>query len=500
MKQSLFLIMGSHLFPIQYIPHLNHKNVLMIEDFELCTHFRYHKKKLVFFLEAMRNYADDLRDQGFKVTYIPLQKESVHKDFALHLLEHLRQLKYKNFESYEIEDRFFRNRLKQLVKQEELNWVTYKSPMFLHSIDDFLMYFSLKKYPRLRSFYEFERRQKNILMQDGNPVGGQFSFDQENRKRLPKTLSIPQLPSIKKTNHHNKVCQVVNDFFFDHPGDTDGCWLPVSQAEAEEWLQIFLQQRLGQFGPYEDAISLEDPFLFHSVLSPLLNIGLLTPKEVIEKALEQENIPMNSIEGFIRQVLGWREFIRGIDECFGEQQEECNFFENKRLLNSVWWTAETGLLPVDHSIKNAIRYGYCHHIERLMILSNVMLLLEVHPKQVYQWFMEMFVDSADWVMGPNVYGMGQFSDGGIFATKPYICGSNYLKKMGNFPKGDWCDILDGLYWKFIDKRRNFFRSQPRLNMMVATLDRMSEKKRKYLFSLAAIFQEKVTRACHQQGT
>lgn len=461
MKQSIFLVMGSHLFPMEHLPPLDHKNILMIEDFGLCTHFRYHKKKLVFFLEAMRNYADELRDRGFKVTYIPLQKDSVHKDFELHLKEQLKRVKCKNFESYEIEDRFFRKKLLRLAKQEKLNWVTHKSPMFLHSIDDFLTYFSSKKHPRLRPFYESERKQRNILMDDGRPAGEQFSFDQENRKRLPKSISIPNLPQVRNTKHHSSVCQIVDNLFADHPGNTEDFWLPVTRAGAEKWLQVFLEQRLLQFGPYEDAMSSDDPFLFHSTLSPLLNIGLLTPEEVIEKSQEQSDIPLNSIEGFIRQILGWREFIRGIDECFGAKQEKANFFENKRLLGTVWWTGETGLLPVDHCIKNAIRYGYCHHIERLMILSNVMLLLEVHPKEVYRWFMEMFIDSADWVMGPNVYGMGQFSDGGLFATKPYICGSNYLRKMSNFPKGDWCDILGGLYWKFIDKRRAFFSSQQR---------------------------------------
>jgi len=485
-------MMGSHLFPMEHLQSLDHKNILMIEDFGLCTHFKFHKKKLVFFLESMRNHADELRKHGFKVTYIPLEKNGKHKTFDFHLTEQLKHQKCKSFESFEIEDRFFRNKLLQFAQENKMHWTTHKSPMFLHSTDDLFSYFSSKKRPRLRSFYEQERRQRNILMQDGHPIGGQFSFDRENRKRLPKSITIPNLPKVRHTKHHSSVCHIVNNLFPDHPGDTDDCWLPVTRPGAEEWLQVFLEQRLPQFGRYEDAISLEDPFVFHSTLSPLLNIGLLTPEEVIEKSLEQNDIPLNSIEGFIRQILGWREFVRGIDECFGDQQENSNFFANKRLLGPEWWTGETGLLPVDHSIKTAIEYGYCHHIERLMILSNVMLLLEVHPKEVYRWFMEMFVDSADWVMGPNVYGMGQFSDGGIFATKPYICGSNYLKKMSNFPKGDWCDILDGLYWKFIDKQRAFLRGQPRLNMMLATLDRIPEKRRQYLFSSAEELQNKIT--------
>jgi len=492
MKQSLFLIMGSHLFPVKHLRNLSHKNILMIEGFDLCTRFRYHKKRLVFILEAMRNHADLLREHGFNVTYIALKKTGVQKSFFWHLQEHLKRQKFKRLESYEIEDRFFRKKLAELVKKNKLEWTTHQSPMFLHSKDEFLAYFNSVKHPRLRFFYENERKKRNILMHENHPIGGQFSFDRENRKRLPKSISIPALPSAEQTKHHQSVCHIVDRLFTNHPGTTHGFWLPVSRSGARKWFQVFLEQRLVEFGPYEDFISFESPFLFHSALSPLLNIGLITPKEVIETSLEQKGIPLNSIEGFVRQILGWREFIRGIDECFGKQQEKTNFFENDRRLKPCWWKGETGLLPVDHCIKKAIQYGYCHHIERLMILSNVMLLLEVHPKEVYRWFMEMFVDSADWVMGPNVYGMGQFSDGGIFATKPYVCSSNYLRKMSDFPKGDWCDIFDGLYWKFIDSRRNFFRSQPRLNMMLKTLSRMSKKRRRHLFSLAEKFQRNTT--------
>jgi deoxyribodipyrimidine photolyase-related protein len=254
-----------------------------------------------------------------------------------------------------------------------------------------------------------------------------------------------------------------------------------------------MYERLYDFGTYEAAISSVEPSVFNSVLSPLLNIGLLTPMEIVENALDTPGIPINSLEGFIRQLIGWREFVKGIDECFGKKQSDCNFFGHHRRLKDIWWTGETGLLPLDTAIKRALRYGYCHHIERLMILSNAMLLLEVDPQEVYRWFMEMFVDSADWVMGPNVYGMGQFSDGGIFATKPYICGSNYICKMSDYSKDrEWCDVFDGLYWMFIDKRRDFFGKQPRLNMMVRTLDRMSDEKKQHLFQCAENFQNEVT--------
>ena len=177
-----------------------------------------------------------------------------------------------------------------------------------------------------------------------------------------------------------------------------------------------------------------------------------------------KNIPMNSLEGYVRQVIGWREFIRGIYHNFDEVQSKSNFWNHKRKLNENWYTGNTGIPPLDDAIKKANRFGYCHHIERLMIISNIMLLSQIHPQEVFKWFMEMFVDSSDWVMGPNVYGMAQFSDGGIFATKPYICGSNYLLKMSNYKKGDWCNEVDGLYWGFINNNRDFFAKNPRMSL------------------------------------
>jgi deoxyribodipyrimidine photolyase-related protein len=191
--------------------------------------------------------------------------------------------------------------------------------------------------------------------------------------------------------------------------------------------------------------------------------------------------------------MGWREFVRGIYQNFSEEQDKRNFFNHQRKLTHHWYDGTTGLPPVDDAIKKAQKYGYCHHIERLMILSNVMLLSELHPHEVHKWFMEMFIDSADWVMGPNVYGMGQFSDGGIFATKPYISGSNYILKMSDYKKGEWSEVWDGLFWRFIGKNKVFLSKNPRLNMMVKTLEKMEANKKKRLLSLAQDFIETRTK-------
>ena len=256
-----------------------------------------------------------------------------------------------------------------------------------------------------------------------------------------------------------------------------------------------MKLRFSKFGDYEDAIDADRIFLFHSVLSPLMNIGLLMPEEIINEAIEYaetKSIPLNSLEGFVRQILGWREFIKVVYELKSDEQEETNFFSNERKLKSSWYDGSTGIIPLDKAISDCISYGYTHHINRLMIISNIMNLCRVNPTQIYNWFMEMSVDSSDWVMGPNVYGMSTFSDGGLMSTKPYICGSNYILKMSNFKKGDWCDTLDGLYWKFIDDHNQFFGSNPRLSLVVRSLDKIKPERKDNIYKSANQFIEQNT--------
>jgi len=255
-------------------------------------------------------------------------------------------------------------------------------------------------------------------------------------------------------------------------------------------LNFFIKEKSNLFGDYEDAVSQKDNILFHSALSPYINMGLITPEIIVQKILDfhkKSNIKLNSLEGYIRQIIGWREFMRGVYQGYSEQMETKNFFKQKRKMKSSWYEGSTGLPPLDHAIKNALTHGWSHHIERLMILSNLMNLCEIKPNYVYKWFMEMFVDSSDWVMVPNVYGMGLFSDGGIFATKPYICGSSYMLKMMDFKKGEWCNIMDGLYWRFINRNRTFFLKNPRLSMMVSVFDKMKTERKNLILPAAEKF-------------
>ena len=284
------------------------------------------------------------------------------------------------------------------------------------------------------------------------------------------------------------MIRLVESEFPDHPGNARDFRWPTTRTQALDWLDAFVVQRLARFGPYEDAITSRSDTLFHSLLSPYLNMGLITPEEVLEPVTAlADRLPIQSIEGFVRQVVGWREFVRGVYRHFGDEEESANFWGHDREMTPSWYEGTTGIAPLDDTIHAVRRTGWAHHIQRLMILGNLMTLCELRPPTAYRWFMEMFVDSSEWVMGPNVYGMGLFSDGGVFATKPYICGSNYIVKMSDYGKGEWCDVVDGLYWRFIDKHRDFFQGNPRLALMPRALDRLDRERRNRIFSAAENF-------------
>lgn len=373
--------------------------------------------------------------------------------------------------------------------------------MFLCSREEFAGFLERVRAPRMVDFYRGMRRQLETLVDaNGKPEGGRWSFDAENRKRLPRDAFVPPFAIGETDAHTREVIPLVRQRFADHPGELsqDHWWFATNREQARARLKEFLAVRFSEFGPYQDAITNRDPFLFHSAISPALNMGWLTPREVLDAVLStasQADIPINSVEGFLRQLIGWREFVRGIYQNFSTHQESSNFFEAKRRMSSAWYTGETGIPPLDDAIRRVLRYGWTHHIDRLMVLGALMNLSEIEPGEVHDWFMALFVDSSDWVMGPNVYGMALFSDGGVFATKPYICGSSYLLKMSDYKKGPWCEVVDGLYWRFIDRHREFFSSQPRLSMSVKTLDRMDVGRRNRIFEAAGVFLEKMTHGC-----
>ena len=308
-----------------------------------------------------------------------------------------------------------------------------------------------------------------------------------NREKYPKDKEAPKLKTFQKDEIRVNNESYIKDYFKNNPGKIEKFIYPTDFKQAKQWFDDFLVNRFDEFGPYEDAVLKEKSILNHSVLSPLLNSGLISPNYVIEKSLhfyEKNNIRLNSCEGFLRQIIGWREFIRGVYIAVGNKERTRNFWNFNRKIPNSFYNGDTGIEPIDDTIKKINNSAYANHIERLMIIGNFMLLCEFEPNEVYKWFMEMFIDSYDWVMVPNVYGMSQFSDSGMMSTKPYISSSNYILKMSNYKKGDWCKIWDSLFWNFMDKQRDFFIKNPRMRMLVSSFDRMEESKRTSLLKTA----------------
>ena len=485
--KKIFIVLGNQLFNPSYFEKFRNDHLFFIcEDFQLCTYQKHHKHKILLFLSAMRSFADELKKKKFEIIYKSIEEKDFKESYVDKLFKEIEKENAKEISMYEVEDKFFEKQLLDNLKELKLNYL--KSPMFLSSRDDFKTYLNQVKKPFMANFYKKQRVDHNILVDsDNKPVGGKWSFDDENRKKLPKEIDLPEKFTLKETKHTKDLKEIVEKTFSNHPGNTKSFWTCTNRKDTESYLDYFLDKKIENFGDYEDAVDQRDNILFHSALSPQINLGLLTPEEIISKIKSKTISKINSHEGYIRQLIGWREFIRGIYQNFDEKLEKSNFFNHKKVMKETWYTGTTGLVPLDYSINNALEYGWTHHIERLMILCNIMNLSEINPKEVYKWFMEMFIDSSDWVMSPNVYGMGLFSDGGIFATKPYICGSSYFLKMMHFKKGSWCDIMDGLYWRFIDKHKDFFLSNPRLSMMVRILEKMNEERKNKIFNAANEF-------------
>ena len=485
--KDIFIVLGNQLFDPLYLKNYKDCKIFMAEDLGLCTYEKHHKLKILHFLSSMRSYNDLLKSKGFETDYYDC-KNNFSDKYEDKLRKSIKESKPKRVFSFEVEDKPFEKKLNKIVKEIGLERVIVTSPMFLNSRDDFKKYLENKKKPLMANYYKMSRIKFDLLVKDEKPVGGKWSFDKDNRKKLPQTVKLPKRLVASETKHTKVLKKFINTTFENHPGNTENFWLPTTHKESIVWLDDFLIEKLNLFGDYEDAVSQRDNILFHSALSPLINSGLITPEKIVDRLKKlKTKVNLNSLEGYIRQVIGWREFMRGIYQNYSTEMEKGNFFKHKRKFKKEWYSGETGIPPLDHSIKNALKYGWTHHIERLMVLSSLMNLCEIEPKQVYKWFMEMFIDSSEWVMVPNVYGMGLFSDGGIFATKPYICGSSYYLKMMDFKKGEWCETVDGLYWRFINKNRKFFSSNPRLNMMVSVYDKMKNERKKKILSKAEAF-------------
>jgi deoxyribodipyrimidine photolyase-related protein len=462
-------------------------SVYLIEEELFFRQYVFHKQKIAYHRATMSYYADYLRGQDINVVYISSTDEN--SDIR-RLIAQCGNNDETTLHCADVTDDWLKRRIAHTAETYGIEIEWYQSPMFLNSTDDISDKLQSRSRLFQTDFYIAERKERKLLLDEkGKPLGGSWTYDAENRLKYPKQKTPPLVLLPETTQYWMSAVDYVDTNYANNYGllDRDIQQYPITHAQANVWLKEFLSVRLNEFGAYEDAIVASESILHHSVLTPMLNIGLLTPNEVIETTIQyvtQHEVPLASTEGFIRQIVGWREFIRGVYHLKGRQERTRNFWQFKRSIPSSFWDGTTGIEPIDIVIRKVLKTGYCHHIERLMVLGNFMLLCEFDPDEVYRWFMEMFIDSYDWVMVPNIYGMSQFADGGMMSTKPYISGSNYLIKMSNFSKGSWQNVWDALFWRFMHVHRDYFGQNPRLGMLLRTFDAMPIEKQNSLLTQA----------------
>ena len=461
--------------------------VVLIEDSLFFGDSRYpmqfHKQKLWLHRATMKRYEQTLKAKGHQTLYLDYNAKPES------LKTHLRKIKRTMTSSpqklivAEPTDFMLEKRLNRFCSQLKFKCHFVPTPGFINQQHENLEYRVGKKRWFMADFYKFQRKRLDILMDGGEPTGGKWSFDEDNRKKVPKKMLsvIPSLLELKRDSIDEEAVTHVGKKFARNPGSIERLYYPTSHSDAKKWLKHFLKHRFENFGIYEDAIVEGESWLWHSVLTPALNVGLLTPNQIVKETLafaKKNDVPLNSLEGFLRQIIGWREFIRATYQDHCVEMRTTNHWNHTRKIPSSFYDGTTGIEPIDDTIRRILETGYCHHIERLMVLGGFMFVCEFDPKEIYRWFMEMFIDSYDWVMVPNAYAMSQHADGGLITTKPYFSGSSYIRKMSHHKTGPWCEIWDGLYWRWIWNHADELAKNPRWAMMCAMARKMDVAKRK----------------------
>ncbi|MFM9973472.1 MAG: cryptochrome/photolyase family protein [Beijerinckiaceae bacterium] len=474
--------------------------VLMVEVAEETTYVRHHKQKITLILSAMRHFAGELRAKGINVDYVTLDDPENTGSFTGELMRAVLRHQPHVVVVTEASEwrvlemmKHWRETLECVVEIREDN-------RFFASHDRFSRWADGRKSLRMEFFYREMRRETGLLVQDDQPVGGQWNFDHDNRKSLPKGMASPDRLRFKPDRITREVMALVATRFNDHFGDLDTFEWPVTRTEALAALDHFITQCLPKFGDYQDAMKAGNPFLFHALISPCLNIGLLTPREVCARAQAAWNsgqAPLNAVEGFIRQVLGWREYIRGIYWHHMPGYAETNALGAKRPLPWFYWSGETSLNCIAEVVKDTRQHAYAHHIQRLMVTGNFALLAGIHPKAIEDWYLAVYADAFDWVELPNVHGMVMFADGGLLASKPYAASGAYIDRMSDYCAG--CDYdpkikigpkacpFNLLYWNFMIENREVLGRNPRMAMPYRTLDAMALGRKEQLQREAQIF-------------
>ncbi len=494
--RHLLIILGDQLDPESPVladADPDHDLIWMCEASEESTHVTSHKQRIVLFLSAMRHHRDWLREKGHRIDYITLDVKGHSGTLSGELTKAIEKHRPERVRIVEPGEWRVKQAIEGACNRLSVPLDLLTDTHFLSTIDDFRAHAEGRKSLRMEFFYREMRKRHGILMEDGKPAGGDWNYDKENRKSFGKNGpgELPKPSHSEPDAITREVIDLVEAHFPDHPGSLASFRWPVTRRSALAHLRSFIDERLPSFGDYQDALWTDEPWLYHSLISSSLNLKLLNPREVIEAAEQAYHdgcAPLAAVEGFIRQILGWREYVRGVYWLHMPDYAGRNALGADQPLPAFYWTGETDMNCLRQAIGQTLEHGYAHHIQRLMITGLYALLLGVRPQEVHEWYLCIYVDAVEWVELPNTLGMSQFGDGGVMASKPYCASGKYIQRMSNYCAGcrfdpakrtgdDACPFTT-LYWDFLLRNQDRLQGNQRMTMQLRNLGRLGEQDRK----------------------
>jgi deoxyribodipyrimidine photolyase-related protein len=478
--------------------------ILLCEVMQEATYVKHHKKKIAFIFSAMRHFSERLTQKNYNVRYIKIDNPNNTQSFSGEVERAIKATGATRLVLTEPGEYRLLRMMQAWQEQFGVPVQILTDTRFLSNHEQFSAWAKDKKQLRMEFFYREMRQRHNILIEEnGKPTGGQWNYDKENRKPPPSGLEIPKRIQHALSETTREVADLVNKTFADHFGTLEAFQFAVTREQALIELDYFIEKLLPNFGDYQDAMIVDEPYLFHSLISMYLNIGLLLPLEVCQKAqnaYRDGNAPLNATEGFIRQILGWREYIRGIYWYHMPAYADLNSLEANRPLPEFYWTTDTNMFCMAEALRHTRDHAYSHHIQRLMVTGNFALLAGLDVKEVQQWYLAVYADAYEWVEMPNTLGMALFGDGGIVASKPYAASGKYIDRMSNSCEscrydpsltiGDKACPFNSLYWDFIARHQDKLRGNQRMPYVLSTWDKFGNEKQMSIRQQAlAVFQK-----------
>ncbi|MEQ1651560.1 MAG: cryptochrome/photolyase family protein [Hyphomicrobium sp.] len=508
MPKSLILILGDQLsLNLSSLAEADRTRdvVLMAEVIEEATYVRHHKKKIALIFSAMRHFADDLRAAGWTVDYRHIDQTGPKGSFTSEVARSVDAHKAARVVVTEPGEWRVRQLMDTWTTMLRVPVTILRDGRFICSTPAFNAWAKDRKQLRMEYFYRDMRRKTGLLMDGGQPEGGQWNFDHDNRKPAKSGFFMPQPLRVSPDAITAEVLSAVGQRFSEHFGDLEPFWFAVTRQDAEAALDQFIRDALPDFGTFQDAMLDGERFLYHSALSIYMNIGLLDPLDVcrrVEAAYRAGKAPLNAAEGYIRQIIGWREYVRGIYWLRMPGYVDGNYFNHTRPVPDFYWTGETDMACLKSAITQTKEEAYAHHIQRLMLTGNFALLAGVSPQALHEWYLIVYADAFEWVELPNTLGMSQFADGGWLASKPYVASGAYINRMSNHCKGCRFDVkqrtgpdacpFNALYWNFLDRNRDKLEANPRMAQMYRTYEKFADAEKSAIGESVAATLAKLT--------